>query len=153
MIFDNIKNRATYSDNIELSKVLEFMAGCSPENFPSERVVLDEDRIFVNPVTLTTKPESECCFEGHRRYADVHYIISGCEGIAVNDITLLEHDGQFDPSIDFGKWRGKTKVQMMLYPGDFLVCYPQDAHKVAMMNGQPGAVVKLVGKIEIKGWS
>lgn len=151
MIFDNIKNRSSYSNNPQLARVLELMAGCSADNRPSERAVLDGDKLFVNPVELTTRPEADCFFEGHRRYADVHYILSGCEVIGVNDVALLEQDGEFSTDTDFGKWHGEVKARVILRPGDFLVCYPQDAHKVAIMDGKPEPVTKLVGKIEIKG--
>lgn len=38
----------------------------------------------------------------------------------------------------------------LLKTGDFMVCFPSDAHKVGMMNTVPGMVKKVVVKIRVE---
>ena len=147
MILDKIQNHATYGDNALLSKVLTYMAQC--RELPAEPVKLDGDLAFVNPVCFTTKPESECLFEAHRRYADVHFILEGCEKIVVRDIHDVELHTPYSEEKDIGFYTSDEGTVCVLHPGDFLVCYPQDAHKVAIAPASPAPVKKLVGKVRV----
>lgn len=149
MILDNIRHRSAYAEQQDLSLVLEYFFAADEETFPARRVELLENRIFVNPAEFTTKPESECVFEAHRRYADVHYIVSGCERITVSPLESVSPLGPFDAEKDFGLYGGGGGTVCILRPGDFLVCYPQDAHRVSAAVEGPAAVRKLVGKIRV----
>lgn len=150
MILDKIEHRKTYREQALLYSVLEKMAGITTENFPQERLALCGDKAFINPVTLVTKPESACKFEAHRSYADVHYIVEGVEKIVVSDISGVIALGAFDEKSDIGFYRGQQGTVCVLHPGEFLVCYPQDAHKVAILEQCPAPVKKLVGKILVR---
>lgn len=150
MIIDNIRHSAFYSDSPALAKVLLYMSGISKENFPTGPVHLDGDNIFVNPVCLHTKPENECLYEAHRRYADIHFIVEGCEKIIVRDIESLTVVQPYNVEKDIGFYTCESGgIVCILKPGDFLVCYPQDAHKVAIAVDSPSLVKKLVGKIRV----
>lgn len=149
MILDNIRHFAIYDDFQALAKVLSYMSGISSENFPDESVHLDGKNIFVNPVCLQTKPENECLYEAHRKYADIHFIVEGCEKIIVSDIDSVTAVQSFNEERDIGFYTCKSGTICILKPGDFLVCYPQDAHKVAIAVDSPAPIKKLVGKIRV----
>lgn len=149
MIFDRIENWACYAQEPRLGKVLEYMAGVTRENFPEESVRLDGELAFVNPVTLETKPEKDCIFEAHRRYADVHFTVEGCEKIVVRDIHAVTLHTPYSEKKDIGFYTCEEGVAVVVHPGEFLVCYPQDAHKVAIAPAGPGPVKKLVGKVRV----
>ena len=149
MIFDKISNHASYSSEPKLDKVLTYMAGITAENFPTEQAKLDGDLAFVNPVCFETKPESECLYEAHRRYADVHFIVEGCEKIVVSDIDAVTLHTPYSEEKDIGFYTCDEGVTVVLHPGQFLVCYPQDAHKVAIAPDSPAPVKKLVGKVRV----
>jgi len=149
MILDTIARRSAYAEMGRLSLLLEYLAAVTPERFPADTVELMGRQVFANPVTLTTKPEDACVFEAHRRYADVHYIIEGCEKIVVADVAGATLRGTFDTVSDFGLFDCRGGTACILHPGDFLVCFPHDAHRVAIAPGEPAAVRKLVGKFLI----
>lgn len=146
MILDKITHRASYSADSRLEKVLAYMAA---GEFPAEQVKLDGDAVFVNPVCFTTKPESECLYEAHRRYADVHFIVEGCEKIIVSDIDAVTVHTPYSEEKDIGFYTCEEGTACVLHPGDFLVCWPQDAHRVAIGPEGPAPVKKLVGKIRV----
>lgn len=149
MIFDKISNRASYSHEPRLKKVLDYMAEISAESFPEQSVKLEGELAFVNPVSFTTKPEEQCVFEAHRRYADVHYVVEGCEKIVVRDIEAVKTLEEYSPQKDIGFYTCDEGIEIILHPGEFLVCYPQDAHKVGIGPCGPAEIKKLVGKIRI----
>ena len=149
MIFDNIKNRAFYKEE-NLAKVLEVMSIIDEDNFPNERIVIANNDVFINPVTLDCKNENDCIFEAHKKFIDVHYIVSGTEGINVSDIINLSGESDYNQDNDILFYsKGELSVSTILNAGDFLVCYPHDSHKVAIQCTKNPSVKKLVGKIRV----
>lgn len=147
MIFDNISNKDKYKDLPEIYKVLCHLADA--KGLPNARAELGES--FVNPVTLTTKPVRDCRYEAHKKYIDIHFILEGVEGISVSDVDTLTPVDDFDFDKDIGFFDGVAQVTHFLTPGDFMVCLPQDAHRVAMgQDDIPTPVAKLVGKVPFK---
>ncbi|NCB33135.1 MAG: DUF386 domain-containing protein [Erysipelotrichia bacterium] len=150
MILDRLNHRESYSSIPGLKKILDILNELTAETLSKERIVIDEDHIFINPVSLTTKPKSECIFEAHRKYADIHCILSGTEEIIVSDISDLSIVKPYSEESDVGFYKGMHGTACILNPGDFLVCFPQDAHKVAIAaDGNCREVIKAVGKIKI----
>ena len=146
MIFDHIKNRENYKDFSNLYKALNFLAALKEDDFSAE--ILTPGELFCNPVSFTTKPERDCKFEAHRVYCDLHYIVEGNEKIATADVTNLNVDTEYDANKDIGFYSGEADGYYVLRPGQFMVCFPNDAHKVAMMVNNPENVRKIVFKIK-----
>ena len=147
MIFDKIQNHQTYRESVLLDKVLTYMATCW--ELPDQPVELSGRDAFVNPVEFTTKPESQCLYEAHQNYADVHFILEGEEKIIVREIHEVKEHTPYSQEKDIGFYTADCGTEFILRPGDFLVCYPQDAHKVAIAPHSPAPVKKLVGKVRV----
>lgn len=146
MIVDHLSHAERYRFWPALFQALTFMRD-TLESPREERTALDGDRLYVNRVTLVTKPLEECIFEAHRRFLDVHCILSGTEGISIRPVEELEPVQEFDLQKDIGFYQGEPSGTYYLKPGCFLVCWPNEAHRVAMMQNAPGQVEKYVAKI------
>lgn len=150
MILDKIEHRASYAALPGLGELLDWLAAQSAAQFPAARTELRGEALYVNPVQLTTKAEEDCFFEAHRLYADVHYILKGCEVIVVEDIAAVRQTSAYEEGRDAGFYTAPGGTRCTLHPGDFLVCFPQDAHKVAVAPAAgPAPVKKLVGKLRL----
>ena len=149
MILDSIAHRSCYEGIDGLKEVLAYMASVQNRPLPSSRIDLLEDRAYVQPVSFTSKPLEQCRYEAHRRWIDVHFIVSGTEKIIVSPLCEVHALTEFSAEKDIGFYEGTGGTACILCPGDFLVCFPQDAHKVAIAPEQPGLVQKLVGKIRV----
>ncbi|MCH3962147.1 MAG: YhcH/YjgK/YiaL family protein [Solobacterium sp.] len=149
MILDSLDHRGCYAEMTELKSILDVMAEIQPDTMPQSKMIIDGDKAFINPVLLTTKPFAETKFEAHQRYADVHCIIAGIEEIIVNDLSKVTEIEAYSKENDIGFYQGESGTVCILKPGDFLVCFPQDAHRVAIAPSIPDAVIKLVGKIKM----
>lgn len=150
MIFDSIANKDNYRDFPMLYQALCFLADLAEKELPAPNTVLIEKELFCNPVSLVSKPESECIFEAHRRYSDLHYIVNGVERIATCDIRALTSKVPYDDAKDIEFLTGEADGYYDLKPGQFMVCFPNDAHKVAIMKDQPAPIDKVVFKIAAK---
>lgn len=149
MIFDSIRNRENYKENGKIYQALCYLAEIKrwEEVFPD--TVIQEGAIVANPVTFVSKEEKECMYEAHEKYIDVHYIMEGVERIATADVSSLQIKTPFSEQRDIGFYQGDESGRYLLKPGEFMVCFPSDAHKVAMMDKTPETVKKIVIKIRV----
>lgn len=105
---------------------------------------LDGDALYVTRFDYDTLPLEETFFEAHRRYLDIHVMLRGAERVDIahpDGLTLFEHSG------DFYGYRGDAEQSLVLRPGEFLVVFPGDAHRIKIAAGEPEAVSKAVFKI------
>lgn len=150
MICDSLKYKDNYKYFPALYQALNYLDNLPDWQLPASRVVLDEDRLFCNLVTFTSKPENQCLYEAHRKYVDLHFIVSGIERIATSDICSLSSEVPYEPEKDIEFLKGDADGYYELKPGQFMVCFPGDAHKVAMMKDKPANIKKIVFKIKVE---
>ena len=151
MIFDSIKNKENYKHFPLLYQALSYLDNLSDQELATAKTTLIENSLFCNPVTLMSKPEKECIYEAHRKFIDLHYIVSGVERIATSDITALSTTIPYSSEKDIEFLAGEADGYYDLKPGQFIVCFPNDAHKVAIMKDQPTNIQKIVFKIIWEG--
>ena len=147
MIFDSLKNKENYRNDPGLYEILCVLESLEPGELPAPGTLLPGEQGFLNPVSLVSRPEEECRYEAHRKYADLHYIVRGRERIVTADVKELTEEVPYDSEKDIAFYRGEGAASCLLRPGYFMVCYPSDAHKVAVMEGSPEPIDKIVCKI------
>ncbi len=126
-----------------LDKALELLTPAFLESVGTVRQNLEEDRLYVTRFDYETVDEAQSFFEAHRRYLDVHVMVSGCERVDLSDpagLTEFTHQG------DFWGYHGEAEQSLILKPGDFLVVFPGDAHRLKIRLGDPARVSKVVFK-------
>lgn len=150
MIYGTIANRNRYrflEDNIQ--KCFEYIKENHLEDFENGSYSIEDDIIFFNVVEYMTKTDkSEGFWEAHRRYIDLHYILRGSEKINLNFISKLKQ-GDFAEEDDFLPLEGEAAASVILTSGDFLICYPEDAHMTALSTTQSAPIKKAIFKIRI----
>jgi len=149
MIFDNINNIKNYSEMQDIYKALIFLSNINKDTCPKEKVSINGDKITANTITLTSKPIENCIFEAHKKYIDIHYIVAGTEGISTRNTSELTPVDTFNKDNDIGFYTGVPSGTYYLKPREFMICWPEDAHRVAMMDSMPENIMKIVIKIKI----
>ncbi len=149
MIFGNIQNLREYlcmEDGIfecfnyaKENNLSAYDRGCHE---------IDAKRIFVNIVEYgTVKPEDRF-WEAHREYLDVHLMLEGTERIDLNFIQNMDVK-EYAAKDDFLSMDGEKNASVILKPGDFLVCYPTDAHRTAVAADKQENIKKAIFKVKI----
>ena len=154
MIVDRIENKALYagiSDGI--NKVLEFAKDLTPDTYPTERVYLDGDALFINVPQYTTHAREGAVTEAHRKYIDVMYMVEGSENIYVKPTAKLSKiTKEYDPAGDalLANTDDDTTA-VRLETGMFLVLFPDDAHAPACdpLPNVSVSVKKIIAKVLI----
>ena len=115
----------------------------------SDRVDLVPGEVWCTKFTDETVPYSESFFEAHEKFLDIHLMLQGSERVEIAspaDLQLFEGK----PENDFYAYHGEGAHKIVLSPGDFLVVWPDDAHKIKMMLSSPETVTKAVFKVKIR---
>lgn len=149
MIFTSLAD-AAHNDvtSARMAKALEFLARPDLAELAPGRHEIMGDEVFANVQELTTVRPGEKNYEAHRRYADVHYVISGEELMGVAPVGECEPVGEFSEADDFGLYvPGDREAWATLRPGDLVVTPPCDAHKPGCCPGEPAPLKKVCVKV------
>lgn len=149
MIFDSIHNKENYKEDEKIYQALCYLAEMKSWEEATPDTIIQKGSIIANPVSFVSKEEKDCMYEAHQKYIDVHYIMEGVERIATADVSSLQIKTSFSEEKDIGFYQGDESGSYLLKPGEFMVCFPSDAHKVAMMDKSPKTVKKVVVKIRV----
>ena len=148
MIVANLRNKSEYYGiHPELDKALDCLTPEFLEKVPTEKQLLDGEDLFVTKFHLETVPFEQTFFEAHRKYLDIQVVTEGRERVDIahpNSLTLTENKG------DFYGYTGQAEQSVILRPGNFLIVFPGDAHRLRIPVEQPGeAFTRVVFKIKV----
>ena len=152
MIFDTLKNcRKYYEVNDKFEKAFDFINKATKENLPVGKYELEGCELYASVQEYTTKAEEECRFEGHRKYIDIQYIVSGIETIEVIDISKASSQTEYNEEKDLEFYENNSKATKgVIESGEYGIFFPHDIHRPGMaFNGVQGSVKKIVVKIKI----
>lgn len=150
MVFGNIHNLNEFS--FLEKEVLECFSYANENDLLSYEKgshEIDGENLFVNIVEYETTDADKRFWEAHRKYLDLHLMLKGIEQIDINFIDNMEQK-EFVDKDDFLPLDGEPNSNVILTKGDFLLCYPNDAHRTAVAVDKPNIIKKAIFKIRIK---
>lgn len=149
MILDQIKNKDLYVKAHPLfEKAFRFIEAYLKNPLEPGIYELCGEDLFARIMEYDTKEDG--LFEVHNKYIDIQYIAEGAERIAYGsreDFTTLEYDAEGDFLLLEG---GKEKLEFVLSEGEFVVFFPEDAHKTSLNVKETAKVKKIVLKVKAK---
>lgn len=147
MIVGKLKDLHRYKGlNKNLDKAIDYILNNDLYSLSHGKNNIDNDNIFINRFSYTGLLESECFFEGHKNYLDIHILLRGCENLGYADISELKQITEYDSENDFIKFEGTVKNYIKLEVGDFILVFPEDIHmpKIKINNE---SIEKIVCKV------
>ena len=148
MIVGNIKDYKRYLPvNGNFAEAFSLLLGLNEETPTGKLVEREGFRISVMEMERRDldKNGNPRAFEAHRDYLDIHFVISGEEGMGYADVDRLSVIREYDESADYLLLSGECD-KLVLRKGDFCITFPEDAHIPGMCAGGEGlkkAVVKI----------
>lgn len=129
MIVGKLNNLNSYKGlNNNLDKAIDYILNNDLYNLQFGKNDVDNDNVFINRFNYVGASESECFFEGHKNYLDIHIVLSGCEYLGYADVSELNQITEYDFENDFIKFEGSVKDYIKLEVGDFAITFPEDIH-------------------------
>ncbi len=132
-----------------LDTAIEFLSAADLSDLKTGRNEVDGESVYINRFDYTTMPEDEAAWEGHKYYADIHVVLDGEERIGVTDASMLTA-GEYEEAGDFIPYEGPVKSWVDMRPGDILVVFPEDVHKVKVQLHGASQVKKAVFKVRVR---
>lgn len=152
MIFDKIEN-ASYYRNISsnLQTALDFMQDNDLNGFENGRFEIANGNVTVIiKKGYNTKEEEQCKWESHRKYIDIQYLLEGQEQIGYYKASDMEIKVIYDEENDKILYHDCDKYfKTKLYAGDFIILFPDDAHKTLIAGDEVTTNNKAVIKVLI----
>lgn len=153
MIKSTVKDYAKYSKCHPLfPEAFKMMFACTAASLDGTTVSESGIKCMVQSYPTNT-PENKK-MEAHRKYIDIQYVIEGSERVYLGDVkdfkTKVEYNPEKDVEFFFSDETLPTVESMLLRAGEFMVFYPEDAHKPGCINVAPTSIKKVVMKIPVE---
>ncbi len=136
MIFDNLSHCDIYkalSPNFQ--KAFEFLQRTDFSSLPVGKLPVDGERVYATIQEPELADWNDRLWEAHRKYADIQMILDGEEIIGYSPVETLKIRNEFNPEIDCAFYTGEGN-KAVLKQGQFMVFFPQDAHKPCVISGE-----------------
>lgn len=150
MIFGKTKN-PDFLEGMDagLKEALNYIQNTDLNVLENGRHEIDGKRIFVNITEFeTTAPENRF-WEAHKEYYDIHVPLQGKEQMDIAFTGEME-ETEFNPEKDLVKLKGEKIGEVVVHPGEYVICRPEDAHRTCVAaHGQPEKVRKAIFKVKI----
>lgn len=148
MVLDKIENFKHYemlSEKIALA--FAYINETDFSQIALGKYEIDKDEVFALVQEYDTKDKSEGKLEGHRRYIDVQYIVSGIELMGVTSLANQKLISRNDED-DYAFFEGDSSF-VKVDAGMFAIFFPDDLHMPCIKFKQVSKVRKVVIKVRI----
>jgi len=131
-----------------LAPAFEYLQRTDLKTLAVGRHEIDGHRMYITIAEATTRPLKNEKFETHRRYADVHYLISGAEVIGAARAADLKIATPYDAEKEAEMLDQPAEFRhIRLKPGNFAVFLPGQAHLPGCHENAPMQIRKAVVKV------
>nr|WP_302830118.1 YhcH/YjgK/YiaL family protein [uncultured Bacteroides sp.] len=111
------------------------------------RIEISGDNLFINNLNLDCIESAMQILEVHRDYIDVHILLNGVETIGWKDFEDAPQEIKpYEKEGNCAQYSDVPTTFVTLYPGQFVVVYPEDAHIPIIGKGK---IRKLVAKVKL----
>ena len=136
-IQERVKHALSYLKNLDMTNLCE------------GKTEVDSN-FYYTVQKYNTKEVSECSFESHKKYVDIQIMLEGYEIMDLADISRLSVKQEYNSESDFILWNEPEKfTRTTLRQGDYIVIYPETAHRGAVRLKSYEEVLKIIGKLKI----
>ncbi len=99
-----------------------------------------------------TKPTADKKWEAHQVFGDIQVVFAGEEYCGHHDVALLQTLEAYSAEKDVAKFLAPKQPSSLLhlYPSQFTIFYPSDAHQPGVQISKPCEVLKVVIKFRLK---
>lgn len=151
MIFGHISCENSFIFPLYIQKGLDFLRNTDFTKHKVGKIPLEGEQLFAELIETTTKKIAQSNPEIHKKYIDIHYLISGQEyigtmpdlgGNIISENLMPKHDIAFYKSV-----KHETFIEM--FPGSYVVFFPQDVHRPCACIEEETFIRKVVVKIAV----
>lgn len=149
MIYTKRQNITRYlGQSHALDTAILFLVNADWTKLTKGRNEVNGDEVFINCFDYQTIAPELAIWEGHEKYGDIHILLSGHEKIGVSNAEELTVTGR-NPKEDFIGYEGPVQTWFHMTPEDVLIVFPEDVHKVKVIDCDSSLVQKICVKFRV----
>jgi len=150
MVIDKLENFKIYKGiNKKLLPAFNFIINCKKGQIDEGKYKIEGDKIFGLVQRYYTQPSDKLVWEAHRKYIDLQYILKGTENIGYSHINNMQPISDYIDIDDYILFSGEGSY-LKLNEGFFAIFFPDDCHKVRIIEDDISEVKKVVVKISVE---
>ena len=149
MVYDKIDNIETYKGLSEdIYEGLNFLKNTTPDLACGVHEINPRVKAIVSE--YETKNVNENCYEAHRKFIDIHYVLLGEEIIAYKPVDCLYETKAYDNDGDYSLFSSTSPgCDLIIGNGFFLLLYPNDGHMPQLCLDVPMKIKKVTLKVRL----
>ncbi|WP_106831242.1 YhcH/YjgK/YiaL family protein [Parabacteroides pacaensis] len=146
MILDSLNNSVAYESLHPLFKqAFDYLKSTDFLKAESGSTILIENKLIVNITDILGKPKAEAAIETHKKYIDIQMPVVGVEkigwkaGTELNEVSI-----PYNEEKDITFYVDHPTAYTKIYPGQFVIYFPEDGHAPGIGEG---AIKKVIVKV------
>ena len=140
-----------YHHKARWDKAFAFLRNSDLKSLEPKKYELDGTDLYASVSEYTTKNIEDARYEGHKKYIDVQYVVSGKEQIGIAPIALL--DKVLEPYNEQKDVMFVSVSRVINFKADssrFFIFFPDDLHRPNLKDGENSHVKKAVAKVKVE---
>lgn len=148
MILDSLENSSRIENLHPLFKqAFDYLKSTDFSKVEDGKIELNGERLTVSIASLFGKDKEEAAIETHKKYIDIQAPLLGVEKIGWKAGTALQEESvPYNEANDITFYVDRPTAYTKIYPGQFVVYFPEDGHAPGI--GQ-GSIRKVVVKVQV----
>lgn len=131
-------------------KAFLFLKNNDLKKLELKRIDIDGDNLFATISEYTTKNIEDAKYEGHKKYIDIQYVVSGAEMIGIAPASQISRvTSEYNAVNDIAFFTVGKGQDMKATPERFFIFLPNDIHQPGVKTGENALVRKIVIKVKI----
>ena len=149
MVLDSLENAMQYYDLHPLfEKAFDFINSTDFTNYKEGKIETDDPRLYFSIARFRGKDPQDAVLETHKKFIDIQAPLVGAESIgwkAGNELMIISEHYNEEKDIMF--YHDFPTTYTKLYPGQFAIYFPEDAHAPGIGQGD---IRKIIAKIAVE---
>lgn len=149
MIYGEIKDLNQYKGiSKNLDRAIEYILNEEHKKGIPGKNIIDGDNLYFNyPDCAITKEAKEGFFEGHKKYIDIHIVISGEENLGYTPRSEVKVKKEYDSEDDYELYEGTLKNIFHVTEDRFIMFFPDEPHMALLKVEEIKKITKVIFKV------
>lgn len=128
-----------------LKKAFDYLKATDFSKMEDGKYELDGAKLYLSVTSLFGKEKENAAIETHKKYIDIHMPLLGVEKIGWKPGSELQEESvPYNEEQDIAFYVDRPTAYTKIYPGQFIIYFPEDGHAPGIGKG---AIRKVVVKI------
>lgn len=150
MILDSLHNTGKIENLHPLFKqAFEYVKSADFSKMEDGKYELEGSRLYISIASIHGKSKEDAAIETHKKYIDIQLPLLGVEKIGWKSrYELQQESSPYNAEKDIAFYVDRPTAYTKIYPGQFVIYFPEDGHAPGIGEG---IIRKVIVKVQVEG--